>query len=173
MKNLNLLQTAESVYLFLVERVRQNLRIVLCFSPIGDEFRYLWRSFYENFLIAKQDSILYLLDFITCEVKWIVQGAKDCLDFELRRTVVVEKKTNARFTLFQRANSVPDWIISFSLACSINVWNCKGMSLEWPSTLLQWRWIERVGMGIFLCRVMLFQWHSSADFDQWTGMLLE
>ena len=40
MKAANLLQTAESVYLFLVDRVRANMHIVLCFSPIGDEFRY-------------------------------------------------------------------------------------------------------------------------------------
>lgn len=39
MKNANILQSAEAVYLFLVDRVRANLHIVLCFSPIGDEFR--------------------------------------------------------------------------------------------------------------------------------------
>lgn len=39
MKHANIMQTTESVYLFLVDRVRSNLRIVLCFSPIGEEFR--------------------------------------------------------------------------------------------------------------------------------------
>ncbi|CAG4949545.1 unnamed protein product [Colias eurytheme] len=45
MKNANLLQTAESVYLFLVDRVRTNMHIVLCFSPIGDEFRNRIRQY--------------------------------------------------------------------------------------------------------------------------------
>lgn len=40
MKAANLMQTNEVVYLFLVDRVRHNLHIVLCFSPIGEEFRY-------------------------------------------------------------------------------------------------------------------------------------
>ncbi|KOB74866.1 putative 1-beta dynein [Operophtera brumata] len=39
MKAANIMQTAEQVYLFLVDRVRANLHIVLCFSPIGEEFR--------------------------------------------------------------------------------------------------------------------------------------
>ncbi|KOB74870.1 putative dynein axonemal heavy chain-like protein, partial [Operophtera brumata] len=38
MKAANIMQTAEQVYLFLVDRVRANLHIVLCFSPIGEEF---------------------------------------------------------------------------------------------------------------------------------------
>ncbi|KPJ06858.1 Dynein heavy chain 2, axonemal [Papilio machaon] len=45
MKNANIMQTAESVYLFLVDRVRSNLRIVLCFSPIGEEFRNRIRQY--------------------------------------------------------------------------------------------------------------------------------
>ncbi|XP_052739543.1 dynein axonemal heavy chain 2 [Bicyclus anynana] len=45
MKAANLMQTSEAVYLFLVERVRANLRIVLCFSPIGDEFRNRIRQY--------------------------------------------------------------------------------------------------------------------------------
>ena len=40
MKTAGLMQTNEVIYLFLVERVRSNLHIVLCFSPIGEEFRY-------------------------------------------------------------------------------------------------------------------------------------
>ncbi|KAG6451923.1 hypothetical protein O3G_MSEX007393 [Manduca sexta] len=45
MKAANLMQTAESVYLFLVDRVRANMHIVLCFSPIGDEFRNRIRQY--------------------------------------------------------------------------------------------------------------------------------
>ncbi|CAH2077132.1 unnamed protein product, partial [Iphiclides podalirius] len=45
MKAANVLQTNESVYLFLVDRVRGNLRIVLCFSPIGEEFRNRIRQY--------------------------------------------------------------------------------------------------------------------------------
>ncbi|CAK1600591.1 unnamed protein product [Parnassius mnemosyne] len=45
MKSANILQTAESVYLFLVDRVRANMRIVLCFSPIGEEFRNRIRQY--------------------------------------------------------------------------------------------------------------------------------
>ncbi|XP_038214645.1 dynein heavy chain 2, axonemal [Zerene cesonia] len=45
MKNANLVQTAETVYLFLVDRVRANMHIVLCFSPIGDEFRNRIRQY--------------------------------------------------------------------------------------------------------------------------------
>ncbi|XP_063358685.1 dynein axonemal heavy chain 2 isoform X1 [Cydia amplana] len=45
MKNANIMQTNEAVYLFLVERVRANLRIVLCFSPIGEEFRNRIRQY--------------------------------------------------------------------------------------------------------------------------------
>ncbi|KAM3963696.1 LOW QUALITY PROTEIN: dynein heavy chain 2, axonemal kl-2 [Aphomia sociella] len=45
MKAANLMQTAESVYLFLVDRVRTNMHIVLCFSPIGDEFRNRIRQY--------------------------------------------------------------------------------------------------------------------------------
>ncbi|XP_013149055.1 PREDICTED: dynein heavy chain 2, axonemal [Papilio polytes] len=45
MKHANIMQTTESVYLFLVDRVRSNLRIVLCFSPIGEEFRNRIRQY--------------------------------------------------------------------------------------------------------------------------------
>ncbi|XP_068632350.1 dynein axonemal heavy chain 2 [Battus philenor] len=45
MKNANIMQTMEAVYLFLVDRVRANLRIVLCFSPIGEEFRNRIRQY--------------------------------------------------------------------------------------------------------------------------------
>ncbi|RVE50587.1 hypothetical protein evm_004814, partial [Chilo suppressalis] len=45
MKNQNILQTAETVYLFLVDRVRAHMHIVLCFSPIGDEFRNRIRQY--------------------------------------------------------------------------------------------------------------------------------
>ncbi|CAH3869754.1 unnamed protein product [Pieris brassicae] len=45
MKAANLMQTNEAVYLFLVDRVRANMHIVLCFSPIGDEFRNRIRQY--------------------------------------------------------------------------------------------------------------------------------
>ncbi|KAJ2950232.1 hypothetical protein O0L34_g11594 [Tuta absoluta] len=45
MKNAGIMQTAESVYLYMVERVRANMRIVLCFSPIGDIFRNRIRQY--------------------------------------------------------------------------------------------------------------------------------
>ncbi|XP_037870398.1 dynein axonemal heavy chain 2 isoform X3 [Bombyx mori] len=45
MKAANLMQTAEAVYLFLVDRVRANMHIVLCFSPIGDDFRNRIRQY--------------------------------------------------------------------------------------------------------------------------------
>ncbi|PZC72710.1 hypothetical protein B5X24_HaOG210724 [Helicoverpa armigera] len=45
MKAANLMQTNEVVYLFLLERVRSNLHIVLCFSPIGEEFRNRIRQY--------------------------------------------------------------------------------------------------------------------------------
>ncbi|VVD00553.1 unnamed protein product [Leptidea sinapis] len=45
MKAANIMQTAESVYLFLVDRVRANMHIVLCFSPIGDDYRNRIRQY--------------------------------------------------------------------------------------------------------------------------------
>ncbi|CAB3235275.1 unnamed protein product [Arctia plantaginis] len=45
MKAANILQTQEQVYLFLVDRVRANLHIVLCFSPIGEIFRNRIRQY--------------------------------------------------------------------------------------------------------------------------------
>ncbi|XP_046962283.1 dynein axonemal heavy chain 2 [Vanessa cardui] len=45
MKNANIVQTNESVYLFLVDRVQANMHIVLCFSPIGDDFRNRIRQY--------------------------------------------------------------------------------------------------------------------------------
>ncbi|XP_053613118.1 dynein axonemal heavy chain 2 isoform X1 [Plodia interpunctella] len=45
MKNANIMQTAEAVQLFLIDRVRTNLHIVLCFSPIGDQFRNRIRQY--------------------------------------------------------------------------------------------------------------------------------
>lgn len=34
-----ILQTSEAMYTFLIDRVRSNLHIILCMSPIGDSFR--------------------------------------------------------------------------------------------------------------------------------------
>ncbi|GBO98705.1 Dynein heavy chain 2, axonemal [Eumeta japonica] len=45
MKAANVMQTNEAVNLFLIERVRAHLHIVLCFSPIGDEFRNRIRQY--------------------------------------------------------------------------------------------------------------------------------
>ncbi|XP_041988681.1 dynein axonemal heavy chain 2 isoform X2 [Aricia agestis] len=45
MKNANLLQTNETTYQFLVERVLDHLHIVLCFSPIGEGFRNRIRQY--------------------------------------------------------------------------------------------------------------------------------
>lgn len=37
--------TTEAMYAFLIERVRANLHIVLCMSPIGDNFRNRLRQY--------------------------------------------------------------------------------------------------------------------------------
>lgn len=37
--------TAESMYTFLIERIRTNLHIILCMSPIGDAFRNRLRQY--------------------------------------------------------------------------------------------------------------------------------
>lgn len=37
----NVSETADSMFNYLIERVRDNLHIVLCMSPVGDPFRYL------------------------------------------------------------------------------------------------------------------------------------
>ncbi|CAJ0965699.1 unnamed protein product [Ranitomeya imitator] len=41
----NVLDTAESLFNFLIERVRNNLHIVLCMSPVGDPFRNRIRQY--------------------------------------------------------------------------------------------------------------------------------
>lgn len=40
-----MLPTTEAMYAFLIERVRANLHIVLCMSPIGDNFRNRLRQY--------------------------------------------------------------------------------------------------------------------------------
>lgn len=35
-----ILETPENIFSFLIDRVRANLHIVLCMSPVGDPFRY-------------------------------------------------------------------------------------------------------------------------------------
>ncbi|XP_050561707.1 dynein axonemal heavy chain 2 [Spodoptera frugiperda] len=45
MKAAGLMQTNEVIYLFLVDRVRSHMHIVLCFSPIGEEFRNRIRQY--------------------------------------------------------------------------------------------------------------------------------
>ena len=35
------LDTPESIFSYLIERVRNNLHIILCMSPVGDPFRYV------------------------------------------------------------------------------------------------------------------------------------
>ena len=37
--------TAEAIYLFLIQRVRANLHVILCMSPIGDAFRNRLRQY--------------------------------------------------------------------------------------------------------------------------------
>lgn len=37
----NVDETPDSMFNYLIERVRNNLHIVLCMSPVGDPFRYL------------------------------------------------------------------------------------------------------------------------------------
>lgn len=64
MKAANLLQTAESVYLFLVDRVRANMHIVLCFSPIGDEFRYYSRTYVNSYVDIKKTFKKFLSAYI-------------------------------------------------------------------------------------------------------------
>lgn len=36
----NVVETPESLFSYLIERVRNNLHIVLCMSPVGEPFRY-------------------------------------------------------------------------------------------------------------------------------------
>ena len=38
-------ETAEALYAFLLERVRTNLHVILCLSPIGEAFRERCRMF--------------------------------------------------------------------------------------------------------------------------------
>lgn len=38
----NVSETPDSMFNYLIERVRNNLHIVLCMSPVGDPFRYLF-----------------------------------------------------------------------------------------------------------------------------------
>lgn len=40
-----ILPTSEAIYSFLIERVRSNLHIILCMSPIGDAFRNRLRQY--------------------------------------------------------------------------------------------------------------------------------
>ncbi|XP_050431508.1 dynein axonemal heavy chain 2 [Adelges cooleyi] len=44
-KRSGVLETAEAIYSFFIERVRNNLHIVLCLSPIGNEFRVRLRQY--------------------------------------------------------------------------------------------------------------------------------
>lgn len=37
----NVLQTPDSLFSYLIERVRNNLHIVLCMSPVGELFRWV------------------------------------------------------------------------------------------------------------------------------------
>lgn len=40
-----ILPTTEAIYGFLIDRVRANLHIILCMSPIGDDFRNRLRQY--------------------------------------------------------------------------------------------------------------------------------
>lgn len=40
-----ILQTSEAIYTLLIERLRTNLHIILCMSPIGDAFRNRLRQY--------------------------------------------------------------------------------------------------------------------------------
>lgn len=40
-----LVDTPENCWQFFIERVRKNLHVVLCFSPVGDSFRVRARQF--------------------------------------------------------------------------------------------------------------------------------
>lgn len=39
------LQTTEAIYGLLIERVRKNMHIILCMSPVGDSFRNRLRQY--------------------------------------------------------------------------------------------------------------------------------
>ncbi len=44
-KAAGLVDTPENCWQFCIERVRKNLHVVLCFSPVGDSFRVRARQF--------------------------------------------------------------------------------------------------------------------------------
>lgn len=40
-----MLQTTESIYSFMIERARKNMHIILCMSPVGQNFRNRLRQY--------------------------------------------------------------------------------------------------------------------------------
>ena len=48
--------TPETMFNFFIERVRSNLHIILCMSPVGDPFRY----------VSKADSALVPFKTVVC-----------------------------------------------------------------------------------------------------------
>lgn len=49
-KKAGVVDTQDQLYAFLLERVRSNLHVVLCMSPIGEAFRERCRMFPGNYL---------------------------------------------------------------------------------------------------------------------------
>lgn len=43
--NPGMMLTSENMYKFFIDRARNNLHVVLCFSPVGDQFRTRARKF--------------------------------------------------------------------------------------------------------------------------------
>ncbi|XP_054274165.1 dynein axonemal heavy chain 2 [Macrosteles quadrilineatus] len=64
-KKQGIVPTAESIYSFFIERVRSNLHIVLCMSPIGDAFRVRLRQYPA------------LINYMT--IDWFVEWPKEAL----------------------------------------------------------------------------------------------
>ena len=49
----------QSIFAFLIERVRANLHVVLCMSPVGEPFRYVLNDGFFLFFFFKQ---IYLVN---------------------------------------------------------------------------------------------------------------
>lgn len=52
----NVLQTPDSLFRYLIERVRSNLHVVLCMSPVGELFRWVLVLRLTSFTISDDEN---------------------------------------------------------------------------------------------------------------------
>ena len=165
-------ETTQDLFRLLIERVRSNLHVILCMSPIGDAFRnrirqvcYREKSKYRTFLITQvsrtrshQTATLIETSHIVKRSAWACSPRnKHRCWTEFERYLCIRMTLTQEHTRISDAHPVPLSCISCFHAKSANdesvlwLFDCISISSYWTHLILRKSWLK--WFWVYLCSV--------------------